>query len=247
MLGIERLVSKAHRESLALYAHAVLRHWFWVMFAGVLAVVGVLQEVLTSVALPWWVWLVLSFVAFSVAQYQAFHDLRLERDDARGRVARKEALTDALLIEPEPTQQWGGRADYVQHILVTNRGPAAKFRAQVTSPISGLDKEYGKGMRVLWEQTNADEIELGEGELGRLRFASFERNDAGPHVTFYAIPTTRHATGEGYLPTQRYAVSGNELLFDLCLRNIEDDVTYERHARVVFSGESRPHLSLWEA
>lgn len=150
-------------------------------------------------------------------------------------------------IHPEPSQQWGDDPAWVQHILVTNRGQRGRFRASLTSDISGLEKPYGRAMRLLWEQTNSAEMELGHGEQGRLRLASFSSSGGTIEARFFAIPTSRHEQGAGYHPTQPYALTVPDLTFDVCVRNAESDETFERKARVIFSGnESRPRLSLWE-
>jgi hypothetical protein len=155
-------------------------------------------------------------------------------------------MTDETVdIEPEDSQQWGESSDWVQHILVTNRGRRGKFRASVTSDIEGLDRKYGKGMRLLWEQSNSDELELGRNEQGRLRLASFQWSADRVEARFFAIPTSRHATGTGYLPTQPYRIAADELNFDLCLRNVESDEMWERYGRVTIK-DHQPLLWLFK-
>jgi len=53
------------------------------VISGLVAIVGTIQVVFASLALPWWLWLTLAFVALVIAQYLAFHDVRMERDRAR--------------------------------------------------------------------------------------------------------------------------------------------------------------------
>jgi hypothetical protein len=156
------------------------------------------------------------------------------------------ASAEHATLEAEVAQKWGENEEWVQHILVTNRGPQGRFRATITTPIGGLERDYGRAIRLLWEQSNSDELDLGRGEPGRLRFASFMRSDEGLEVKFFAIPNSRHASGTGYLPTVPYRITSGELLFDLCLRNVDTDETVERHARVIFHGpESTPRLTFW--
>jgi hypothetical protein len=206
-------------------------------------VVG-LGLVVFAVARPWWIWEpVLALVLILVWLSEKNRPLLPLR---RGDEPVSEQPQDSVEMEAEDSQQWGDNPAWVQHILVTNSGPRGRFKASLTTDIAGLEKPYGKAMRLLWEQTNSGEMELGNGEQGRLRLASFLSSRDRIEARFFAIPTSRHKPGTGYQPTHPYFVKVPDLTFDLCVRNADTDETAERSAKVVFSGnECRPHLSLW--
>lgn len=67
------------RRSGRAYLHAVQRHWVPLALA-VLAIVGSTQ-IVYAFSLPYWVWLTIAFVALAWAQFLAFNDLSLERDE----------------------------------------------------------------------------------------------------------------------------------------------------------------------
>jgi hypothetical protein len=112
----DRLIPAKHKPSLGEYGVAVLKHWQWLMVAVVLFAVGGIQVVVTTLVLPWWLWIVLALLALVVAQYLAFFDVRCERDQALAHVEEltKEAafpdigvqLLEAA-IEREPNDRYG--------------------------------------------------------------------------------------------------------------------------------------------
>src|SRR4051812_44424285 len=71
-----------HGEAVREYRREVANHWRWVMLSVIFAIVGTAQVVATSIALPWWLWFLLSIAALSVAQYKAYFNVRQERDEA---------------------------------------------------------------------------------------------------------------------------------------------------------------------
>jgi len=139
----------------------------------------------------------------------------------------------------------GREVGIVQHIYVKNVGSRATFRATITTDVAGLDKAIGRSAELAWENPQAATKHLGQSEEGRLRVGACELNESG-HVEFwlFAMPEFRHQEQSGYLPTQRYMVTGESLDFDLCVRNVEADLAYHRHARMTFGSDGRPMLEL---
>lgn len=171
--------------------------------------------------------------------------LRNQRDEARAALGEIVGLLDAVQIEAGPCARYG-RPDYVLHIKVRNTGPQATFTAQITSNLLGLEAEYGAGNDLVWEHPQAPEKRLGKGEIGLLRFASFERMGERLMACFFAAPEFRHGGEGGYLPTMPHPVAADAMEFEFCVRNIDKDVTYKRDARITFAPDGRPDLELRE-
>lgn len=204
---------------------------------------GLAQEYWTTLALPTWAWLLIALGSLIAAQFKAFHDIRLQRDQARAALGDIVGLRDSVQIEAGPCARYG-RADYVQHISARNDGPQATFSAQITSNFRGLEAEYGAGNELVWEHPQGPEKHLGKGQAGLLRLASFERTGEGLMACFFAAPEFRHGGQNGYLPTMPYRVAADVLEFEFCLRNIEKDVVYRRKARVAFAPDGEPTLEI---
>ena len=99
---MRRAPYEAHAKSLKDYGKAVSRRLWWLVISGLVTIVGTIQVVFASLALPWWLWLTLAFVALVIAQYLAFHDVRMERDQALERLGELAELKDAVRIEVGP-------------------------------------------------------------------------------------------------------------------------------------------------
>lgn len=73
---------KGSASSAREYGRRVVGHWAAFSIGLLLAAVGTIQVVLTDLQFAWWVWLVAAFLALVLAQFLAFHDVRLLRDEA---------------------------------------------------------------------------------------------------------------------------------------------------------------------
>jgi hypothetical protein len=69
-------------DSLWEYSRHVLSRWWWLVLGVVAAGLGLYTVFVAHVVgVRSWVWFVLALVAFSIAQFLAFHDVRRERND----------------------------------------------------------------------------------------------------------------------------------------------------------------------
>jgi hypothetical protein len=91
----------------------------------------------------------------------------------------------AFNLQALPARRWGTNPAWIQHIEVTNLGPASTFQARVYSNVSGVDDpHYGKGIVLAWEQPGEDRVELGRGDSARIRLARFIPSDEADRVAF---------------------------------------------------------------
>jgi hypothetical protein len=78
-------------RSLKLYGGAVLKAW-WALFIGILlgAAGGYSLIWHVDLKLPPWGWFLAAVLCLSVAQFQAFHEMRMQRDTAIARAEEAE-------------------------------------------------------------------------------------------------------------------------------------------------------------
>jgi hypothetical protein len=135
------------------YASAVWATWWALMLGGVFGIVGALRELKIlpdSIRVPSWLWLLLTLLCFSWAQFVAFHTVRLERDQTR--VERDEARrrTDPY---------WMSLSDYNERAARLQ----GEWEIKLPSP-EGAQKLLREG----WERDEIDgrPVEVG-GKLGK--------------------------------------------------------------------------------
>ncbi len=162
---------------------------------------------------------------------------------------KREAEKVELVFEAPPAQKWGTNPAWIQHIEVTNRGPASTFQARIHSHVyGGDDPHYGKGVVLAWEQPGEDRVELGRGDSARIRLAAFSPSDEARRFSFrfFVPPQSRHAhsTDQYIAGAEQMTAIGADLLFDLRVRDMERDVSRERRVRVKFADDARPATSL---
>lgn len=95
------------------YLSKVLGVWWALMPGGVFTVVGALRELRVlpeSVQIAGWLWLLLALLCFSVAQFVAFHSVRVERD--RSLAERDEARHERDEARRRPAPSWMSFAEY---------------------------------------------------------------------------------------------------------------------------------------
>lgn len=69
-------------DSLSEYAREVFAHWPWLLGGWLALTLGVYSVVVSHVfAVRTWIWFSVAFLAWSVAQFLSFHQLRRERND----------------------------------------------------------------------------------------------------------------------------------------------------------------------
>jgi hypothetical protein len=169
-------------------------------------------------------------------------------------MAKREAERVNLRFEALPAQIWGRSPGWVQHIRVTNLGPASRFRAIVASDVSGIQSmSYGKGTVLAWEQPGETEVALGRGDSGTIRLAEFSvtgwERDApiGTGIfafRFFVPPQARHAAGSYIAAAEQRSAVGGTLLFDLRVRDVERDAAKDRRVRVACAEDGRPSVVL---
>ena len=94
-MGVRPTIRDSARE----YVRKVFRHWWTVVVTGAAGILGIIQSIGTDLKVPVWIWLAIFALGFVYAQFQAFHDVVLEREKQRAQV---QELTAAAA---EPTRE----------------------------------------------------------------------------------------------------------------------------------------------
>lgn len=140
-------------QSVHEYVSAVRSTWWAIMLGGVFAIIGALRElkiIPNSTRAPSWLWLALTLVCFSWAQFVAFHQVRVQRDEARAaRVAERREpgeLAQRLLVLAKRHRERlllsSGRSVFVRVGARNFKGPKAR---------RALDELIDRGF-VRWDQ-----------------------------------------------------------------------------------------------
>lgn len=106
---------RSSTASLGEHFSRIRTHWVFLALAVVLPIVGGVQVLVTSFALPWWAWAIAGLLALLVAQFLAFHDVRTERDEQRDALA-----INRTLLENE-------REEYAERLTEIQRVHAVEF------------------------------------------------------------------------------------------------------------------------
>jgi hypothetical protein len=149
--NMPRLINtwRRYESSLREYPGLVFQHWLFLFVSIGAFLVGLVQEFATTLALPTWAWVAIGVVALALAQFRAFHDVRLSRDIAQARVVQLEARPefpdcDVRLMdmwresdverqrEASGDQQYRNFVPIYAKVEITNREPdAVSLRCQV--------------------------------------------------------------------------------------------------------------------
>jgi hypothetical protein len=90
-----------HWRSLKEYADAVLDHWMVLLVGGVATIVGLIQVHFSSFSLGVWTCVVVAVSTFLIAQFLAYHDLRIAHHEINSTEAMELALQHAGPINPQ--------------------------------------------------------------------------------------------------------------------------------------------------
>lgn len=160
------------RQSFEEYMIAVLRLWLLWVPGGILSIAGLIANIVQWLAIPSWALVVIGLLGLFIAQFLAFHRVRVERDRLRGQ--------PAPIIEVTP------KMDYHDIYLdVHNIGEYAEFEAQVEL----LDgKNYALALPQIysayWDRTKRDKTKIMKGHKDRLKVANLEIAPRGLLMSF---------------------------------------------------------------
>jgi hypothetical protein len=86
-------------KSVKEYVPAILKLWWVVVVGGILSAVGVVLNIVQGLTIPAWLLVVIGLMGLFVAQFLAFHRVKLDRDHLQARLddkARKTAICEAI-------------------------------------------------------------------------------------------------------------------------------------------------------
>lgn len=85
-------------QSLREYISAVVRKW-WAIIGFLIGALGLISMVSgITILLPYWAWFIVGIIAFIVAQFLVYHEVRKQRDDARNEVASAISELESAVI-----------------------------------------------------------------------------------------------------------------------------------------------------
>jgi len=148
-------------QSLKEYVIAVVRLW-WFVVAGVASIAGIIINFVQGTIIPSWVWAAIGFLALLIAQFVAFHRVRVDRD--------------RLQRQPAPAIEVTPKIDYHDIYLdVHNIGEYAEFEAQVEL-LDGRSFAYALPQiySAYWDKTKRDKTKIMKGQRDRLKIANLE-------------------------------------------------------------------------
>jgi|GEM_PF-5799710 len=150
------------RQSLKEYGLAVSR-WLWIVGIGVLfAVIGAIVDIWQELDISMWVWVAIGLLGLFIAQFMAFHKVRVSRDE--------------VLKQPGPwikvNRVEEGRDFYLE---VNNIGGYGEFRAEVKI-VSGIEnlRWHLDNYLAYWEKAAGPVAEIMSGLSDRLKIAGYE-------------------------------------------------------------------------
>jgi hypothetical protein len=98
-----RATGAHRRDSVREYARKVVGHLWTVIVAVAAGLIGIVESLDNNLKVPVWIWLMVFALGLVYAQFQAFHDIRVERDslleDEAKRLARISRLFGTELRE----------------------------------------------------------------------------------------------------------------------------------------------------
>jgi len=175
------------------YWRRVLHHWRSFLVGVVLFGVGTAQVIFANLAFPWWLWVIGGAACVFVAQFLAFHDVRIERENALGELegATKEPehpISAAFsydrenMLAIELTNNGATIKDARINVIVPHRSERqrlsrmAKYAPYDTGSLRVVDEELVPGVKSLVLREHGIEV-LGY-SVTELRFlSSHDRSD----------------------------------------------------------------------
>jgi hypothetical protein len=157
-------------DSLSEYAREVLVHWPWLLVGCLALTLGLYSVVVSHVlAVRTWIWFSAGFLACSVAQFLAFHQLRRERNDMLTAPATERVSLYAVAasrgVAPPPIV---APRDYQLHALrqVLRFLRSEGFTELDTSTLDSLLKRLERdGVQLTYEPLGAYDCQAGLAHL----------------------------------------------------------------------------------
>jgi hypothetical protein len=228
------------------YGKALTRSW-------ALTVAGVLGFLLSAFLgfvtdSQWLISLGIGLSALFVAQFLAWRDVRNQRnaatDDAaalheqiRVRDEREDVRLRFVVPSGAPEVIASERESYNKLIVqVWNDGATSRFAARVTTTISGvvvrtLIPDYGLGNKLAWEDELAPDVRISQGHFAYLILGMVD--PARSKVSFLGPAGAYVQNGYTYANVE---ATGDEIEFDLEVRDLDVDVARVAHVRFHLDG-----------
>jgi hypothetical protein len=87
-------------QSFEEYMPAVGKRWWAMVVGGIFTIAGIISYFYPFLVLPAWTWFLIALLFISIAQFFAFHRVRVERDEARAERDVALAKTRDPIINP---------------------------------------------------------------------------------------------------------------------------------------------------
>lgn len=140
-------------KSLKEYVPAIFR-WWWVLVVFMIGdIAGIALTMWRNIEVPFWCWILLFLIGFVIAQFLAFHDVRIKRDEAIIKLHEIEKSRPEIVFKKSGEWQFytSGKETYraLQIWFVNN--PEIASESSVAKDVSGIITFYDIGMKSKFE------------------------------------------------------------------------------------------------